>query len=142
MKKNVVWSFILLLIISMLAACGSGDVEETAQGEKKSDADTVLSRIEESKKLNVAFEGTYPPFNFLDDNDEFQGFDVDISNELAKRLGVEANFIATKWDGLIGGLKADKFDIIIGQMTVTEERKKKRRFYGSIRNYGLGAGDA
>lgn len=128
MKKNVVWSFILLLIISMLAACGSGDAEETAQGEKKSDADTVLSRIEESKKLNVAFEGTYPPFNFLDDNDEFQGFDVDISNELAKRLGVEANFIATKWDGLIGGLKADKFDIIIGQMTVTEERKKSVDF--------------
>ncbi|EMF45218.1 glutamine ABC transporter, periplasmic glutamine-binding protein (glnH) [Planococcus halocryophilus Or1] len=84
--------------------------------------------MEESKELNVAFEGTYPPFNFIDDNDEFQGFDVDISNEIAERLGVEANFIATKWDGLIGGLKADKFDIIISQMTVTEERKKSVDF--------------
>ncbi|MGK7378712.1 transporter substrate-binding domain-containing protein [Planococcus sp. 1R117A] len=128
MKRNAVWVFVILLVISMLAACGSEDAKETAQGEKESNKDSVLSRIEESKELNVAFEGTYPPFNFIDDNDKYQGFDVDISNEIAERLGVKANFIATKWDGLIGGLKADKFDIIIGQMTVTEERKKSVDF--------------
>ena len=38
---------------------------------------------------------------------------LDYSFELAKRLGVKANFITSKWEGLIGGLKADKFDIII-----------------------------
>lgn len=128
MKRNAVWAIILLLLIGMLAACGSGDAKETVQGEKESNKDGVLNRIEESKELNVAFEGTYPPFNFIDDNDEYQGFDVDISKEIAKRLGVKVNFIATKWDGLIGGLKADKFDIIIGQMTVTEERKKSVDF--------------
>ncbi len=98
-----------------MAGCSSGGGE-------------VWKRIEKTKVLNVAFEGTYPPFNFMNDSNEFQGFDVDISNEIAKRLGVEANFIATKWDGLIGGLKANKFDIIIGQMTVTEERKKSVDF--------------
>ncbi|MCZ2258329.1 transporter substrate-binding domain-containing protein [Sporosarcina sp. G11-34] len=120
MKKNLILLIITVFIVSIVAGCGAGG--------KKTSSKSVLDRIEKSKVLNVAFEGTYPPFNFLDDKDEFQGFDVDISNEIAERLGAEANFIATKWDGLIGGLKADKFDIIIGQMTVTEERKKSVDF--------------
>ena len=129
MKKNAVSAIIFLLILCLLAACGSDDAAKTATADKSENkSGGVLERMEESKELNVAFEGTYPPFNFIDDNDEFQGFDVDISNEIAERLGVEANFIATKWDGLIGGLKADKFDIIISQMTVTEERKKSVDF--------------
>lgn len=130
MKKNTIWSILILLIVSILAACGSDDAAEPTEGDagEKEKSGGVLTRIEESKELNVAFEGTYPPFNFTNDKDEFQGFDVDISNEIAKRLGVEVNFIATKWDGLIGGLKADKFDIIIGQMSVTEERKKSVDF--------------
>jgi len=128
MKKNAVSAIFFILILCLLAACGSDDAAETTATADDSKSGGVLERMEESKELNVAFEGTYPPFNFIDENDEFQGFDVDISNEIAERLGVEANFIATKWDGLIGGLKADKFDIIISQMTVTEERKKSVDF--------------
>jgi len=129
MKKTAIGTIILILIFALLAACGSEETAGTATAdETEGEPGGVLERMEESKELNVAFEGTYPPFNFIDDNDEFQGFDVDISNEIAGRLGVEANFIATKWDGLIGGLKADKFDIIISQMTVTEERKKSVDF--------------
>ncbi|MER2262928.1 MAG: transporter substrate-binding domain-containing protein [Psychrobacillus sp.] len=115
MKKNIMLAIITVFVLSILAGCGSGDGK-------------VLERMEKKKVLNVAFEGTYPPFNYLDDQGELTGFDVDISNELAKRLGVKANFITSKWEGLIGGLKADKFDIIIGQMTVTEERKKSVDF--------------
>lgn len=130
MKKKVVFIIITFFLISLIAGCSFGGKEVIpVNGSEGKDNDmSVMSRIEKNKVLNVAFEGTYPPFNFLDDNDEFQGFDVDISNEIAERLGVKANFIATKWDGLIGGLKADKFDIIIGQMTVTEERKKSVDF--------------
>ncbi|MEK3993448.1 transporter substrate-binding domain-containing protein [Psychrobacillus sp. FSL K6-2365] len=115
MKKNIVLTIITLLVMSIVTGCGFG-------GGK------VLDRMEKTEVLNVAFEGTYPPFNYLDDNGELTGFDVDISNEIAKRLGVKAYFITSKWEGLIGGLKADKFDIIIGQMTVTEERKKSVDF--------------
>jgi L-cystine transport system substrate-binding protein len=131
MKKKIVFIITTFFLISLIAGCNFGGKEKVSAGndsEGKDNGKSVLERIEKSNVLNVAFEGTYPPFNFLDDNDEFQGFDVDISNEIAERLGVKANFIATKWDGLIGGLKADKFDIIIGQMTVTEERKKSVDF--------------
>lgn len=128
MKKKVILLIITFFLISLIEGCNFFGVKEESSEGKSNDDQSVLARIEKSQELNVAFEGTYPPFNFLDDNDEFQGFDVDISNEIAERLGVKANFIATKWDGLIGGLKADKFDIIIGQMTVTEERKKSVDF--------------
>lgn len=122
MRKNWLVSIFTLVMIVVLSGCGG---KEEASGNGKN---SVLNRIEESKVLKVGFEGTYPPFNFLDDNEKYNGFDVDISNEIAKRLGVKAEFVATKWDSLLGGLKSDKFDIIIGQMSVTEERKKSVDF--------------
>ncbi|MGX6444390.1 transporter substrate-binding domain-containing protein [Neobacillus sp. K501] len=122
MRKRWLLSIICLFIIGVLAGCGG---KEEASGNGKN---SVLDRVEESKVLKVGFEGTYPPFNYLNDNEKYDGFDVDISNEIAKRLGVKAEFVATKWDSLLGGLKSDKFDIIIGQMTVTEERKKSVDF--------------
>ncbi|MFK9094299.1 transporter substrate-binding domain-containing protein [Bacillus salipaludis] len=122
MRKKLFLSFIGILIIGIIAGCSGS--KETGGNKKQ----TVLERVEKSKVLKVGFEGTYPPFNFVDDKQNYIGFDVDISNEIAKRLGVKTEFIATKWDSLIGGLKADKFDIIIGQMTVTDERKKSVDF--------------
>lgn len=122
MRKSWLLSIICLLIIGVLAGCGG---KEAASGNGNN---SVLDRVEESKVLKVGFEGTYPPFNYLNDDEKYDGFDVDISNEIAKRLGVKAEFVATKWDSLLGGLKSDKFDIIIGQMTVTEERKKSVDF--------------
>ncbi|MGE6259109.1 transporter substrate-binding domain-containing protein [Heyndrickxia sporothermodurans] len=119
MKKPLL--LFLIVFIVVLTGCNG----KASGGNSKKH---VLDRIEDSKILQVGFEGTYPPFNFLNDNKEYDGFDVDISNEIAKRLGVKTKFVATKWDSLIGGLKADKFDIIIGQMTVTDERKKSVDF--------------
>lgn len=131
MKKYFSFLLLSLVVAAVLMGCAGKDNKEANSNDKdKANANTsdVEDRITDSQKMRVGFEGTYPPFNFLDDKDEFQGFDVDISKEIAKRLDVEVEFIATKWDGLIGGLKADKFDIIIGQMTVTDERKKSVDF--------------
>lgn len=122
MKSKWLFSIISIIVLVVLSGCG-GKEEASSSGNK-----SVLDRIEETKVLKVGFEGTYPPFNYLNDNEKYDGFDVDISKEIAKRLGVKAEFVATKWDSLLGGLKSDKFDIIIGQMTVTEERKKSVDF--------------
>lgn len=118
MKKYM--SVVLFLVLLIIVGC--------SQNEKTSGEQSSLERIEEEGVLRVGFEGTYRPFNFLDDDDEYKGFDVDISNEIAKRMGVETEFVATSWDSLIGGLQANKFDVIIAQMTVTEERKEKVDF--------------
>ena len=47
---------------------------------------------------------------------------------MASRLGVKAEFVTSKWAGLMGGLNADKFDVIIAQMSITDERKKSVNF--------------
>lgn len=131
MRRWLMFVFMAITVTSMLVGCSSDSAqgkENEGTAKKGKGKQTAMERLDETKVMKVAFEGTYPPFNYMDDNNEFAGFDVDISNELAKRLDVEAEFIATKWDGLIGGLKADKFDIVIGQMTVTEDRKKSVDF--------------
>ncbi|TCP21158.1 amino acid ABC transporter substrate-binding protein (PAAT family) [Scopulibacillus darangshiensis] len=123
MKRVVVLLFAALLLLVGVTACGSKNTESGDKSEKSG-----LSQVKDSGVLRVGFEGTYPPFNFLNDKKKYDGFDVDISNEIARRLGVKTKFVATKWDGLIGGLKANKFDIIIAQMTITDERKKSVDF--------------
>lgn len=117
--KRFYQSIVLLFLVLMITACS---------GESGAKTKNALDRVEDSGEIRIGFEGTYQPFNYLDDNNEYAGFDVDIANELAKRMGVKTKFVATKWDSLIGGLKADKFDVIIAQMTVTEERKKSVDF--------------
>lgn len=118
-------SVFIILAALMLVGCGK---EPSTDKASSSQSGEVLTRVKDSDTLTVGFEGTYMPFNFRDDKNEFAGFDVEISNEIAKRLGVKAKFVATPWDGLIGGLKADKFDIIIAQMSITDERKKSVDF--------------
>ncbi|MFA1822609.1 transporter substrate-binding domain-containing protein [Virgibacillus oceani] len=103
-----------------IAACGDSDAASENQDS--------FEEIKDSGVLRVGFEGTYRPFNFLDENEEYTGFDVDIANELTERLGVEAEFVSTSWDSLIGGLNSDRFDVIIAQMTITEERMESVDF--------------
>ncbi len=78
--------------------------------------------------LKVATEGAYPPFNSVTADGTIVGFDVDIANALCGRLKVECEIVAQDWDGLIPGLQAGKFDMIVASMTITEERRKQIAF--------------
>ncbi|MGJ9459690.1 transporter substrate-binding domain-containing protein [Oceanobacillus sp. CF4.6] len=136
MRKTYYFMVLVIFLAFLFVGCGeetevSGEGEDqesnTNSGEDAKQGD-ILERVEETGVLRVGFEGTYPPFNYQGDTEDFVGFDVDISKEVAKRLGVEVEFLTSKWAGLIGGLNADKFDVIIAQMTVTEERKESVDF--------------
>lgn len=87
-----------------------------------------MQRVKRAGVMRVGFEGAYPPFNFLDEQKQFDGFDVDVANEIAKRLGVRAEFVATQFEALIGGLDADKWDIVIAQMSITDRRRRQVDF--------------
>jgi cystine transport system substrate-binding protein len=87
-----------------------------------------LDTIKENGVFRVGTEGTYPPFTYHDESGKLVGFDVEIGREIAKRLGVEAKFLEGKWDGLIAGLDADRYDAVINQVGITDERKKKYDF--------------
>ncbi|MGG0656952.1 transporter substrate-binding domain-containing protein [Rummeliibacillus pycnus] len=133
MRKSIYVLFSVILLLGILAGCGTKGnqtAKNSSNGNKNTEATSgdVWKRIQDKGVLRVGFEGTYPPFNYQDDSGELTGFDVDISKEIASRLGVKVEFITSKWAGLIGGLNADKFDTIIAQMTVTDERKKSVDF--------------
>lgn len=128
-KKRIIVGLILALFTLLLSACG-GKETGTTEAPKSNETETagVLGKIKSSGTINIGIEGAYPPFNFYNDKNELEGFDVDITNELAKRMGVKANYLATPWDSIIAGLLSKKYDIILSSMAITEERKKKVDF--------------
>jgi ABC-type amino acid transport substrate-binding protein len=107
-----------LLLGFGLVACGQG-------ADKSKDA---LEAIKKEGVLKVGIEAAYPPFNYYDDKNKLVGFDVDITEEIAERMGVKVEYVATPWESIIGGLLADKYDIIISSMAITDERKQKVDF--------------
>ena len=89
-----------------------------------------LDTITAKGVLRIAMSGAYPPFNFVNEKNEVVGFDAAIGTEIAKRMGLEVEIITTAWDGIIGGLLANKYDAIVGSMSITEERAKVVDFVG------------
>jgi len=87
-----------------------------------------LADVEAAKTLRIGTEGTYAPFTFHDASGALVGFDVEIGREVAKRMGVEAQFVEGKWDGLIAGLAADRYDAVINQVGITAERQARFDF--------------
>lgn len=91
-------------------------------------AEDGLAAIKAAKVFKVGTEGTYAPFTFHDANGELAGFDVDIAREIGKRIGVKVEFVEGKWDGLIAGLDAHRYDAVINEVTITPERQAKYDF--------------
>lgn len=84
-------------------------------------------RLDELKKrgtLRVGMEPGFLPFEMQTPQGEWVGFDVEMIKAFAAKLGVKPEFIATKWDGIIPGLMAGKYDVITSGMTITPERAK------------------
>jgi len=87
-----------------------------------------LDAIKAAGTLKIGTEGTYAPFTYHDTSGKLVGFDVEIGEQIAKRLGVKPEFLEGKWDGLIAGLGAERYDTVINQVGITEERKARFDF--------------
>lgn len=114
-KKSGLFLVALLCVSLLFAGC--------AKSASTGAADS-LQRVKDAGKLTVVGSGGYPPFNFIDDNGDVVGFDVDVGQEIADRLGVELNYVTGEWSGLIEGLRAGRYDGILGSMAITLERYK------------------
>jgi cystine transport system substrate-binding protein len=91
-------------------------------------AASKLEQIKTTGVFRIGTEGTYAPFTYHDASGKLVGFDVEIGEAIAKTLGVKAQFLEGKWDGLIAGLDADRYDAVINQVGITEARKAKYDF--------------
>ncbi len=85
--------------------------------------------IQKAGSIRIGTEGTYAPFTFHQASDnQLTGFDVEIGRAVAAKLGVKAEFIEGKWDGLIAGLNANRYDVVINQVGISPERQAKYDF--------------
>jgi lysine-arginine-ornithine-binding protein len=80
------------------------------------------------KSINIAIEGAYAPFNYLDQQGTPQGFEVELVQALCSLMGRDYKFTVLDWDGIIPGLLAKKVDAVAASMSITEERKKSVAF--------------
>ncbi|MBO7748372.1 amino acid ABC transporter substrate-binding protein [Paenibacillus sp. MWE-103] len=112
------------------AAGGAGtNTGEAAGGNNAgAGAGTALAAVKSAGEITVGTEGTYAPFTFHDKSGKLTGFDVDIAQEVAKRIGVKAKFVETKWDGMLAGLDAKRFDMVANEVTIRDDRKQKYDF--------------
>ncbi|MDE0209360.1 MAG: transporter substrate-binding domain-containing protein [Boseongicola sp.] len=90
-------------------------------------ADT-LDEIKSRGHFVFGLEVGYKPFEFRDENNEIVGYDIDVANEIGKRLGVEARPQGTNWATVIQTLYDGGFDLILGGMTATEKRYQRVNF--------------
>ncbi|MDY7233249.1 ABC transporter substrate-binding protein/permease [Hyalangium rubrum] len=109
----------LLLGVLLPLLGASAEQERPPQG--------ALARIQAEGVLKVAIDATYPPMEYLE-NGQPVGFDVDLSREIARRLGVTAQFIVMDWDGILAGLTSGRYDIIVSSMNITPARQQQVDF--------------
>jgi polar amino acid transport system substrate-binding protein len=87
----------------------------------------TLDDIKKRGEMVVGMEVAYVPYEFFKDG-QIMGYDVDIANKFAEKLGVKAKFVDTEWNGILPALIAKKFDTILSGMTITKERAEKLNF--------------
>ncbi|UVC09187.1 transporter substrate-binding domain-containing protein [Rhizobium sp. TH2] len=93
-------------------------------------AGATLDRVLEKKAMVVATNSGWPPQSYLDDSNQMVGFDIDVSREIAKRLGVEVSFETPDWATLTGGRWQGRYDLGVGSVTPTKPRAKVIDFVG------------
>ncbi|MCT7443402.1 ABC transporter substrate-binding protein, partial [Escherichia coli] len=121
----------VLVVGSVFVGCGKDD----NKGEDKKEV-SVLQRVKDNKVIKVGLEDTYPPMEFRNEKNELVGFDIDLSDEIGKRLGVKVEYVMTEFGGLIMSLNSNKIDMSASAISITDERKKEVEFTKPYVNSG------
>lgn len=143
--KNIRKLVTVVLTLSLtlsLAACGaenSSNGSLTADREKKQNVVyRTLDEIKESGTINIGVFSDKNPFGYVDENGEYQGYDVYFANRIGEDLGVKINYISTEAANRIEYLQTGKADIILANFTVTPQRAEEVDFALPYMNVALG----
>jgi L-cystine transport system substrate-binding protein len=135
-KWFMVLSLTLLLIVGCAKKAPTTPGATTPGATPAPASDTSLSDLKGRGKLLVGMSGQYPPFAFREAAGDLIGFDVDITTEVAKRLGVTVEYVTMPFKGLVAALDTKRFDLIANQMAITPERQAKYDFSRPYVNSG------
>ncbi len=135
-------SGVLLIAVLLVAACTGGgssaspagtgtgtasppavESVEPSASTAAGDPDDLLAAIKAAGEIRVATDPNYAPQSFLKPDGSFEGFDIDVANEIGKRLGVSVKFETPDFAVVEAGGWAGRFDISVGSVTITEKRK-------------------
>jgi cystine transport system substrate-binding protein len=116
------------ILIATVALTGCASSKSTTVKEEAKAPANLLEQVKKDGVIKIGTEGTYAPFTFHDKDGKLTGFDVEIAEEVAKRLGVKPEFVETKWDGMFAGLDAKRFDMIANQVGIRADRQEKYDF--------------
>lgn len=98
------------------ASCALAMIAGTAQAQAQ------------DRNLRIAFDIPYEPFEYRDENGELTGFEVELATAMCEELNANCEFVIQAWDGMIPGLLARKFDLIMSSMSITPERAERVLF--------------
>ena len=134
MKKFFLLTSMIVLVAIVLTACGAKSVAPA----------DLLAKIKSQGYIIISTDPNYEPLSFLNTEGkrpsdtkcpsdtlttvEMKGFDVDVATEIGKRLGVETCFATPNWDLITAGNWADKWEVSVGSMTITNARAKVLTF--------------
>lgn len=107
---------------------GNTNAQPTAATGSASSGDDLLAQVKQTGKLRIATDANYKPQSYKNPDGSWEGFDIAVGREIAKRLGVEPEFMDINFDIITAGSWNDRWDINIGSMTVTAERAQKLLF--------------
>lgn len=126
MNKKILVLIITALMFITMIGCGA----KNSDGQNTSTQETKLDKIKKAGKLIVGTEATFAPYESVDPKDgkTVIGFDIDLAQAIAKKIGVKLEVKDMKFDGLIPALQAGTIDLIAAGMTVTDERSKNVDF--------------
>ena len=116
-------------LTAALTACGGTAAASsgTAASADATAAD-LLSEIQARGTITIAMEGTWAPWTYHDESDTLVGYDVEVGTKIAEKLGVEPQFVEGEWDGLLAGLDAGRYDIMVNGVDITPDRAAKYDF--------------
>mgnify|MGYP002748135288 CR=1 FL=1 len=113
--KKLLASLLSTAMVFTLAGCGSSKDH--------------LATIQDKGEITIGLEGDWQPFSYHNKDDKLMGVDVEVAKNIAKKLGVKANIVEGKWDGLLTGLSTGTYDLVINGVDITKERENKEYAY-------------
>ena len=134
----------VIMVVGIMSGCSKATDADKGNADAAEASTTdgtiyrTLDEIKGSGSIKIGVFSDKNPFGFVDENGEYQGYDVYFARRIAKDLGVEVEFVSTEAANRVEALQTGKVDIILANFTVTEERAQQVDFALPYMNVALG----